>query len=300
MIFKKRPSDLPFSKDAIAWFLPWMAMLMVFFATLTTAMTLSINTMLAKWTQSVSGSITIQILPTEGEDGIDKRQTRIETEEALSLLRKTSGVASANLLTDHQMQNLLRPWLGDSVPLEDLPLPSLIDVQLLENFELDLDNLKNVLKQKAPNASIDVHKKWLGKLIRVARKLDYFVSVLLALIISTTSIIVIYVSCSSLAVHKPVIELLHLIGAKDDYISKQYAIRTLILSSIGSVVGFVFVLPIINFFGKIFSDIQAGLLSEIGLTSFAWFLLILIPILTIILSTLTAYWTVQRTLRKLL
>lgn len=300
MIFKRRPSDLPFSEDAIAWFLPWMAMLMVFFATLTMAMTLSVNTMLAKWTQSVSGSITVQIIPTEGEDGIDKRQTRMETEEVLSLLRKTPGIASANLLTDHQMQNLLRPWLGESVPLEDLPLPSLIDVQLLEDIDVDLDNLRNLLRQKTPNASIDVHKKWLGKLISVAKKLDYFVSVLLALIISTTSIIVIYVSCSSLAVHKPVIELLHLIGAKDDYISKQYAIRTLILSSVGSVVGFILVLPIIRFFSKIFSDIQAGLLSEIGLTSFAWFLLILIPILSIILSTLTAYWTVQRTLRKLL
>ena len=294
------PSDIPFARDTSAWFLPWMVMLMVFFAGLTTAGTLSLNTMLSRWTRSISGSLTVQVTPIEENGRINKRKTQQETQDVLDILRKTAGVASANVLTDSQMKNLLKPWLGESFLLEDLPMPHLIDVRLIPDAEVDLEKLKALLAKNTPNASLDVHKLWLGKLINLVRTLDFLGSALLSLVIATTSVIVIYVTCSSLAVHKPVVELLHQIGAHDGYISRQYAQRTAILASVGAVVGFLGILPIIFMLSSVVGEVQGGLLSEAKFDAASWGLLSLVPVLAIILATFTAYWTVQRTLRRML
>ena len=296
----RRRSDLPFANDTSAWFLPWMVMLMVFFAGLTTAGTLSLNSMLSRWTRSISGSLTVQVIPIEEDGRIDKRRTQQETQEVLDILRKTAGIASANLLTDSQMKNLLKPWLGETFLLEDLPMPYLIDVRLIPDAEVDLDILKTLLSKTTPNASLDVHKVWLGKLIKLVKTLDLLASTLLSLVIATTSVIVIYVTCSSLAVHKPVIELLHQTGARDDYIAKQYAQRTAVLAFIGAVLGFLGVLPVIFLISSVAADIQGGLLSEARFDAASWGLLSLVPVLAVVLSALTAFWTVQRTLRRML
>lgn len=273
---------------------------MVFFAGLTTAGTLSLNSMLSRWTRSISGSLTVQVIPIEEDGRIDKRRTQQETQEVLDILRKTAGIASANLLTDSQMKSLLKPWLGEAFLLEDLPMPHLIDVQLIPDAEVDLDILRTLLSKNAPNASLDVHKVWLGKLIKLVKTLDFLVSTLLSLVIATTSVIVIYVTCSSLAVHKPVIELLHQTGAHDDYIARQYAQRTAILAFIGAVLGFSGVLPVIFLISSVAAEIQGGLLSEARFDMASWVLLSLVPVLAVVLSALTAFWTVQRTLKRML
>ena len=296
----RRSSDIPFASDTSAWFLPWMVMLMVFFAGLTTAGTLSLNSMLSRWSRSISGSLTVQVIPIEEDGRINKRKTQQEMEEVLDILRKTAGIASANALTDSQMKNLLKPWLGESFLLEDLPMPYLIDVQLIPDAEIDLEMLRTLLTQKTPNASLDVHKLWLGKLVKLVRTLDFLASTLLSLVIVTTSVIVIYVTCSSLAVHKPVIELLHQIGAHDGYISKQYALRTAVLALIGAVIGFLGVLPVVFLLSSVTAEVQGGLLSEVRFDIASWGLLCLVPVLAVALSSLTAYWTVQRTLRRML
>ena len=296
----RRTSDLPFAGDTSGWFLPWMVMLMVFFAGLTTAGTLSLNSMLSRWSRSISGSLTVQVIPIEENGRVNKKKTQQETQEVLDILRKTAGIASANVLTDSQMKDLLRPWLGDTFLLDDLPMPHLIDVQLIPGAEVDLDMLKALLNKNTPNASLDVHKLWLGKLVRLVQTLDLLASALLSLVSATTSVIVIYVTCSSLAVHKPVIELLHQTGAHDGYISKQYAKRTAFLACIGAAAGFLGVLPILFLLSSLAGEIQGGLLSEARFDAASWILLCLVPVLAVILSTLTAYWTVQRTLRRML
>ena len=244
--------------------------------------------------------MTVQVIPVEENGRINKKKTQREIEDVLDILRKTAGIASANVLTDSQMKSLLKPWLGETVLLDDLPMPHLIDVQLVPNAEIDLGMLKTLLDKNTPNASLDVHRLWLGKLIKLVQTLDFLASMLLGLVITTTSIIVVYVTCSSLAVHRPVIELLHQIGAHDGYISKQYAKRTAFLAFIGAVLGFLSLLPILFLLSSLFGEIQGGLLSEARFEASSWVLLCFVPVLAVLLSALTAYWTVQRILRRML
>lgn len=295
----RKSSDLPFTNDASALFLPWMVMLMVFFASLSTAGVLSLNSMLSRWSHSISGSLTIQILPVEENGKINRRQTQTETEEVLNILRQTAGIASANVLTDRQLTDLLKPWLGDTVLLEDLPMPRLIDVQLMDESFVDLNALRDTLAQKAPNASLDIHKLWLGKMIRLVRAIELLGSTILSLVFATTSLIVIYVTRSSFAVHKPIIELLHQMGAHDSYISKQYARRVLFLSSLGALFGIGSAVPILLTVASLVRGFEGGLLSEARFSILDWMIIGAVPLIAVFMTTLTSYVTVKRTLRRL-
>ena len=84
------------------------------------------------------------------------------------------------------------------------------------------------------------------------------------------------------------------------YIAKQYAQRTALLASFGAVLGFFGILPIIFWLSSIAREIRGGLLSEARFDAASWGLLCLIPVLAVVLSTLTARWTVEKTLRQML
>ena len=295
----RKTGDLPFPNDASALFLPWMVLLMVFFASLSTAGVLSLNSMLSRWSRSISGSLTVQVLPFEENGKIDRKRTQAETENVLDILRQTPGIAAANVLTERQLTDLLKPWLGDTVLLEDLPMPRLIDVRLMDDASVDLNALKQKLTKKAPNASLDVHKLWLGKMMRLMRAIKLLGTTVLSLVIATTSFVVVYVTGSSFAVHRPIVELLHQMGAHDSYISKQYARRVLFLSVLGALFGTGAAVPVLLTVASLIRGFEGGLLSEARFGVSDWFIIGAIPVFAVMMTTTTAYETVKRTLKRL-
>jgi cell division transport system permease protein len=120
------------------------------------------------------------------------------------------------------------------------------------------------------------------------------------LVILATSATVIYATRTSLDVHKPVIELLHLMGAKDRYIANLFAKRTLMLSFIGGIIGLIITFPALIGIGSLVAGIKGGIISEAHLTFNSWIILIFVPLFCSILSTITAYITVKKTLLDML
>lgn len=295
----KKSASLPFTNDASALFLPWMIMLMVFFATLSTAGVLSLNSMVGRWGASVSGSLTVQILPAHENGKIDRLQMQRETEQVLALLRSTAGVSSAGVLTERQLKDLLKPWLNETVLMDDLPMPRLIDVQLLDGAKIDLNELAERMSVAAPHASMDVHKLWMGKLYKLATALEMLGSTVLSLVFATTSLIVIYVTVSSFRVHRPIVELLHQMGARDNFICRRYAERIAVFSFLGAIFGIGAALPVLFSVASLVSGFGGGLLSEARFTAANWCVVGLIPAGAVALSTFCAYLTVRRTLRRM-
>ena len=56
-------------------------------------------------------------------------QVAAQTQAALDVLRTTPGIAFAEALSDEDERALLEPWFGPSLPIENLPLPVLIEVR---------------------------------------------------------------------------------------------------------------------------------------------------------------------------
>ncbi|MDD4519600.1 MAG: FtsX-like permease family protein [Alphaproteobacteria bacterium] len=294
----RNKSSLPFVYDSSSLFLPWMIMLMIFIASLSAAGGISLNNTLQHWNRAISGSLTIQI-PTHDKSGTFRGENvNQDIEKTLSYLRGQEAIKSAKKLSTEQMRKLMDPWLGNLEDFNELPLPELIDVTLNKEVHLDFDSLKEGLLKIVPSASLDLHRVWLERLIALAEGVKKITTLVLILLILTTSLTVIYSTRSSLAVHKPAIELLHMMGAKDSYIAFQYALRVLKLSLLGGFAGLGLSFPVILTISALVTELKGSFLMSAPQGSHFWSLLAFLPFLASALSVGTAYLTVHKHLRR--
>lgn len=296
-----RHRELPLSNDTSNLFLQVMISIAVFLFAVTLAGVLSINSMLLNWNTSILGSLTIQIIPVSGGDKQKaKDETIVQEQRAVSLLESMPGVKKVASLSDEHLQKLLKPWLGDGVDMESLPMPRLIDVKLKAGAEIDFKTLAEKLARVAPQASVDNHKLWLNKLINFAAGLKMLALSVLFLVIGITSGAIFYTTQTSLGLHKDIIEILHLMGAKDTYIAQQYAKRTAFLGVLGGFIGVVFAVPTIFLIAHLAQQIEGGIINEAKLSWKAWLMILSLPMFASLIAMNTAYYTVKKTLEKMM
>lgn len=296
----KKRADIPFSSDSSKFFIPWLSMFMVFIATLILSVAIVVHSSVQSWTDNISGSLTVQI-PTYTDKG-ERREEKLanDIEMALTLLRSSDGITGASLLTDEQVSTLMEPWIGQSNAIIDLPLPKIIDVSVdTKNFP-NIAQLKADLFEQVPEAILDSHRAALDELVLFFENTVNLIAFILILILITTAISVIYVTKSSLSVHEKVIELIHMMGASDFYITIQFAMRSFKLTLLGSLIGFILALPIMALFNYFLSQMTGSFVLESRLDILQWLILLSVPFLTSILSFLTAYRTVTKALKQTL
>ena len=294
-----RKKELPLQDDSSNLFLQIMISIAVFLFGVTLAGVLSINSMLAAWNESILGSLTVQIMPI---NDVNQEQAAAETlaqqEKAVELLKSKPEVEKVTPLNNAQLQKLIQPWLGDGVAVSDLPIPRLIDVKLEPGAEVDFLRWSEELAETAPQASLDNHKLWLNKLIKFADGLKVLALAVLTLVVLITSGAIFYCTQTSLGLHKYIIEILHLMGAKDTYVAQQYAKRTAWLGFLGGLYGLVLAIPTIFVIANLARQIEGGIISDARLNSADWTAILSLPLFSMLIAMSTAYYTVKKTLEK--
>lgn len=293
-------SDLPLRNDATSRFLPWLVAPMVFLCAIALAGAFILNTLIGRWDRDVSGTLTVEIAAAPGDADEAAATTRQRTEQAVALLSATPGIVQARPLSDQQLAALLAPWLGDNDLLKELPLPALIDVTVRPDARPDLADLSARLSKAVPGASIDDHRAWLSRLIGISRAIEWLAVVVVAMIGGVTAFTVIYATRTGMAVHREVIEVLHLIGATDDYVARQFAARAFTLGLRGGLFGLGLVIPAT--FTLVYSthQMQGGFLSGLSLPLGGWIAVLLLPLAAALLAMLTARLTVHASLARML
>ena len=296
-----RKHELPLEADNSGVFLRVMISIAVFIFAITLAGVLSINSMLQNWNKSILGSFTVQIMPIN-----DSNHAKVITETikhqnlALEFLKQHQAVHSAAPLSDEQLEQLIQPWLGDGVEIKKLPIPRLIDVKIKQGAEIDYNQLAADLVNISPYASLDNHKLWLNKLMHFADGLKILALAILGLILLVNSGAIFYSTQSSLGLHRSIIEILHLMGAKDTYIAQQYARRAGWIGLMGGAIGLILAVPAILLIGNLALQIEGGIISEAGLSVCSWLIIFSLPLFAGFVAMITAYYTVKRTLEKML
>ena len=296
-----RKNELPLKGENTSLFLQIIISIAIFIFAITLSGVLSMNSMISNWNKSILGSITVQIIPIP-DSNKEKVQTQLLAyeEKAVEFLKSVNGIIKVTPLNDEQLDNLLRPWLGDDVSISDLPAPRIIDVKLAKDANIDFDQLREDLSQASPQASLDNHKIWLNKLIALTDGLNLIATTILTLVIAITSGAIFYTTQMSMGLHKDIIEILHIIGAKDTYIAQQYAKRMGFLGLIGGLFGLIFAIPAIFFIGNLANSIKGGIISEATLGINDWLYILILPLFSMSISMMTAYYTVKNTLKKML
>ena len=296
-----RKQELPLHNDTTGLFLKVMISIAVLLFAVTLAGVLSINAMLAAWNNSILGSLTVQIMPV---NDIDQQKAREETllnqEKTLEFLKSLPEVDSATPLSDEQLLMLLQPWLGDGIDILELPTPRLIDVRIKHGASIDYPKLAEKLAEVSPYASLDNHKLWLNKLISFADGLKILAMSILVLVVAISAGAIFYTTQTNLGLHKNIIEILHIMGAKDTYVAQQYARQDFFIGLFGGIIGLVFAIPTIFMIAHLAAQIEGGIINEARLSSISWLMILLLPLFSAVTAMITAYYTVKRTLEKMM
>lgn len=288
--------DLPLERDGSGRFLPWIVALMVYLASLALAGTLVLRDAVARWDRGLSGTLTVELPAGSRDDGA--------VELALKVLRATPGVVRADPFDARRTAALLEPWLGTDIDAADLPLPRLIDVETEPPAGVDLVALGQRLRAAVPAAQLDDHRRWLDRVLRTALAIEVVAGAVVALVGLAAVLAVIFATRTGLAVHHGIVEVLHLIGARDGYIARQFEWHALRLGIKGGIAGLV--LAIATLVGVAAAASQVGAIDDavrvlpaLSAPAIEWALLLLLPAAAGLVAMLTARITVLRALKRL-
>jgi cell division transport system permease protein len=314
---------LPLSGDDSSRFLPWTIAVMTFLAALALAGAMAMGSATARWKNALAADLTVQIPPlsdeaadagsaapakarrdadakaaAESAAGDDAEDARIA--KAIALLEATPGVISARALGTREVAALLRPWLGSGVAAEALPLPRVLDVAVDPKAGLDVKDLAARLATAVPGATIDAPAEWLDHLASLLRSAEIIALLVVALTVTAAAVTVVFVTRSGLAVHGAIIELLHLIGAEDRFIARQFEFHALKLGFLGSLPGLALAAASLAFLGAMAARIDAPLLPRLTLAPAQWAVLAILPLIVGAIAMVTARVTVMRRLARLI
>jgi len=293
-------SDLPLNRDASARFLPWIIGFMVYLCVIAVAAALTVDRVAERWRQGLAGNLTVE-LPFSAELETEKRAEQLD--QAMELVTGTPGVTGATVLEDHQIAALLEPWLGPEATQLDVPLPTMIAVTRRTDSVIDLPDLKAKLQGIVPGAQVDDHGDWVADALGFLRSLQALAAALSALALAAAALTVIFVTRTGLATHRGVIEVVHLIGAPDRYIARQFQTQALKLGIIGGVVGLGFGAATVLGIGRViaysFDSANPGLSFDFRLLPWQWVVLGALPLVVALLAMFTARRTVMRSLAKM-
>lgn len=289
---RRKRFDLPLAKDPTSRFLSWLTALMVYLAALALAGMLLVSGMAQRWDAGLAGGLTVQIAPLSESAGGAPLNDRVEA--ALTVLRSTPGIRSANALSDQDIAKLLEPWLGREAADPMLPMPRLIDV--VTDGPVDLNALTLRLTSAAPGATVDDHAVWLADLRHFANALNLAALAVVALIGGAGVTAVVFAVRAGLAIHRNVVELLHLMGATDRYVARQFEQHVLGLTLRGGLGGLVLAVVTLAAIDRAAAGLRASLLPTLRLEFWQMGLLVVVPLAACLLAVVTARWTVLRTL----
>jgi len=274
--------------------LPAVIAVMVFLASLSLMGSMVLGQGLDQWTASLSDKLTVQIVHA------DPTERKRQTEAALRLLNATPGIKNASLLAEKEVLELISPWLGD-IPLNnDLPLPNLIDITLVEQGSVNPASLNEKLKATAPGAALDDHQAWLGQILTLVALLRSLFAGVTVLVLLSTIATVIFGSRAGLAAHRETISIVHLLGAEDATISQAYERRYFMHGLKGGLSGIIMAAGVLWAIGNAAQSMSGGLITALTPQEPAIGWLLLVAAGAAVVAMLTARTTVRSSLRATL
>jgi cell division transport system permease protein len=274
--------------------------IMTFLASMTTGAVLLIHAAASEWQAEVAREVTIQIRPQNGRD-LDA-----EARKAAEVARTTAGVAEVRPYTKEESGRLLEPWLGSGLALDDLPVPRMIVVKVASGANPDLAGLRKTLGEQVAGASLDDHRGWIEQMRAVSRTAFVTGIVILLLVFAATVLSVTFATRGAIATNRPVVEVLHFIGAPDSFIAGHFQRHFLWLGLKGGAIGgaaailfFAMAEIVSGWFGGSGADQVASLFGSFSIGRTGYVVVAIQVIVVAVLVAATSRQTVNRTLQSI-
>jgi cell division transport system permease protein len=205
--------------------------IMTFLASITTGTVLLVSASAAEWQSEVASEITIQVRPQAGRD-LDRDAAAV-----VEAMRTQPGILQVRPFSKDESAKLLEPWLGSGLSIEELPVPRVIVARVQPGTTLDLSALRARVTQVAPSASVDDHRAWIERMRSMTGATVFAGIGILSLVIIATIISVSFATRGAMAANRPIVEVLHFVGAGDSYIANRFLRHFLRLGLEGGLIG---------------------------------------------------------------
>src|SRR5882762_8673897 len=205
--------------------------IMTFLASITTRPVLLVSASAAEWQSEVASEITIQVRPAAGRD------LERDTAAAAEAMRTQPGIVEVKPFSKTESAKLLEPWLGSGLSIEQLPVPRVVVARVQPGTVPDLAALRSRVMQVAPTASVDDHRAWIERMRSMTGATVFAGIGILVLVIIATIISVSFATRGAMAANRPIVEVLHFVGAGDRYIANRFLRHFLRLGLQGGVIG---------------------------------------------------------------
>ena len=205
--------------------------IMTFLASVTTGAVLLVSASATDWQAEVSSEITVQVRPHAWRD-IEK-----DVAAVADAVRTQPGIIDTRAFTKDESAKLLEPWLGTGLSLDDLPVPRVIIARAQPGTAPDLVALRTRVAQVSPTASVDDHRAWIDRMRSMSNATVLAGIGILVLVIVATIISVSFATRGAMAANRPIVEVLHFVGAGDRYIANRFQRHFLRLGLEGGLIG---------------------------------------------------------------
>lgn len=184
-----------------------------------------------EWQADVAREVTIQVRAAPGQD-IEAQVVRI-----IGIARAFPGVAEVKPYSKEETTRLLEPWLGSGLQFDELPIPRIIVVRMTSGAAPDIAQLRARISEQVPSASLDDHRGFVARMRTMANTALLGGIAVLVLVLAATVLCVTFATRAAMATNGGVIEVLHLIGAKNNFIAAHFQQHFLQLALKGGLIG---------------------------------------------------------------
>ncbi|WP_199093471.1 ABC transporter permease [Bosea sp. ASV33] len=254
-----------------------------------------------QWRGAISNEMTIQVRP-DSHRKIDDDVAR-----AVMLASGLKEVESVRAVPKAESDKLLEPWLGTGLDLVELPVPRLIVLKLRTDAPPDLGGFGTTLRREIPTATLDDHRLWVRRLSAMAGTIIATGFAIVLLVLTAAALAVAFATRGAMAGSRDSVEVLHFVGANDDFIAREFQSRFIRLGLRGGLFGGLAAIATIGVLGFLASrwsatpeaeQLQALFGAfEIGWTGYG--AVILVALVVAVIAGLVSRFTVRRHLRML-
>ena len=221
-----------------------------------------------------------------------------ELDRAVSAARSVPGVSDVTPVPESEMRRTLERWLGEAASSRDLPVPSLVTLELASGT--DPAAVAGRLRAAVPSARFIAETSELKPLLRSLRALQWLAVSLVLLMAAAVAAAIVLAARGALDTHRSTIEIMHGIGATDRQLTRLFE-RKIGLDAVAGVAGgAAAAAAVLLFVGGAGAAFAGELTASAPLGPGDLLIVALIPIAAVALAVAIAHWTLLRALRATL
>jgi cell division transport system permease protein len=180
-------------------------------------------------------------------------------------------------------------------------MPRLIVVRLTDPGSVDMASLQRRLQEEVQGVTLDDHRVWAGRLQTMANATVIAGLAILGLVFVATVLSVVFATRGAMASNSVVVSVLHICGAEDGFIAREFQRHFLLLGLRGGLIGAAlaaFLFALLGFIvmpaiGGRDADQVSALFGHFAVGSIGYFgalgIAFLIALMTALTSRLTVY-----------